>query len=69
MTRSPSLEEEAGPLQAVQTLSGNKNEKLQPVLLGNSLGLAQYKEKAQKLFTRDPCPAELADPKDYLSIF
>jgi hypothetical protein len=44
----------------MQTPSGNKNEKLQPVLLGKSPGLIQYKEKAQKHFTRDPCPAEQA---------
>lgn len=47
-------------LQALQTPSGDKNEKLQPVLLGKSLGLIQYKEKAQKHFTRDPCPAAQA---------
>lgn len=35
----------------------NKNEKLQPVLPGKSLGLIWYKEKAQRHLTRDPCPA------------
>lgn len=44
----------------MQTPSGNKNEKLQPVLLGKSLGLIQYKEKAQ---------IKQAQIKDYLSIF
>lgn len=43
-------------LQACRLPAGNKNEKLQPVLPGKTLGLTRYKEKAQKHLTREPRP-------------